>query len=48
VSGYHPTRLGWMVGTTEIPLIVTTTLNESKDIGLMVKESSLLARNTVD
>jgi hypothetical protein len=46
VPGYHPRRLGWMVGTTEIHLIVTT--SESRGIELTVKESPLLARNTVD
>ena len=40
VPGYHPTRLRWMVGTTEIPLIVMTTSSESRGIGLTVKESS--------
>jgi hypothetical protein len=48
VPGYYPTRLGWMVGTTEIFFIVTTTLSESRDIGFTVKESPLLAHNTVD
>jgi hypothetical protein len=48
VPGYHSTRLGRIVGTTEKPLIVTTTSSESRGIGLMVKESPLLARNTVD
>jgi hypothetical protein len=48
VPSYHPTRLEWMVGTTEILLTVTTTSSESKGIGLMVKESPLLALNTVD
>jgi hypothetical protein len=38
VPGYHPTRIGWVVGTREYPLIVTTTSSESRGLGFMVKE----------
>jgi hypothetical protein len=38
VPGYHPTRIGWVVGTREYPLIVVTTFSESRGLGFMVKE----------
>jgi hypothetical protein len=38
VPGYYPTRVGWVVGTREYPLIVTTTSSKSKGIGFTVKE----------
>jgi hypothetical protein len=38
VPGYHPTRIGWVVGTREYPLIVATTSSESRGLGFMVKE----------
>jgi hypothetical protein len=38
VPGYHPTKVGWVVGTREYPLIVTTTSSKFRGLGFTVKE----------